>query len=135
MKISRFIVLTYLATAFALFGSIGLIKTCVAEERKQCRSQTLIIRGDKTEYSEAMLFYYACGHAKARIQGQNSSLEADAIRYSDLDKMLDARGNVRIMRNGQLTTGAAFKFRINSNEYLITEGHDAVGKIELKAKN
>src|SRR5262249_50431353 len=51
----------------------------------------------------------------------NSKLEADTILYDQNDQTIDARGNVRILRNGQLTTGTAFKFKVTSDEYLITK--------------
>ncbi len=54
------------------------------------------------------------------IAGENSKLEADTILYDQNSQTIDARGNVRIYRDGQLTTGGAFKFKVTSNEYLIT---------------
>ncbi|MBS1998555.1 MAG: hypothetical protein JSS86_19655, partial [Cyanobacteria bacterium SZAS LIN-2] len=43
----------------------------------------------------------------------------------------DARGNVKILRNGQLTTGAAFKFKVSSDEYLITHPETSVEGTQL----
>jgi hypothetical protein len=78
------------------------------------------ITADDTEYDEEKNTFLGTGNAVALIGGQNSKLEADTILYNQNDQMMDARGNVHIMRNGQLTTGSAFKFKISSDEYLIT---------------
>ncbi len=91
----------------------------------------LTIQGLKTSFDEKTLFYYASGDAQACVSGQSADICADVIRYSDLDKILDARGNVRITRNGVLTTGKAFRFLINSREYLITDDKSVVSGVKL----
>jgi len=79
------------------------------------------IVADDTEYDEQKNTFLGTGNAVALIGGQDSKLEADTILYNQNDQMMDARGNVHIMRNGQLTTGSSFKFKITSDEYLITD--------------
>ncbi|MBS2006292.1 MAG: hypothetical protein JST01_04590 [Cyanobacteria bacterium SZAS TMP-1] len=78
------------------------------------------IVADDTEYDQDKNTFLGTGNAVAIIGGQNSKLEADTILYDQAKEMIDARGNVKILRNGQLTTGAAFKFKVSSDEYLIT---------------
>jgi len=82
---------------------------------------TIQIVADDTEFDQDKNTFLGTGNAIAIIDGQNSKLEADTILYDQNDQTMDARGNVRILRNGQLTTGSAFKFKVTSDEYLITK--------------
>ena len=82
---------------------------------------TVQIVADDTEYDQEKNTFLGTGNAVAIIAGQNSKLEADMILYDQNDQTMDARGNVRIYRSGQLTTGSAFKFHVTSDEYLITK--------------
>lgn len=82
---------------------------------------TVQIVADDTEYDQEKNTFLGTGNAVAIIAGQNSKLEADMILYDQNDQTMDARGNVRITRNGQLTTGSSFKFNVTSDEYLITK--------------
>jgi hypothetical protein len=82
---------------------------------------TVQIVADDTEYDQEKNTFLGTGNAVAIIAGQNSRLEADTILYDQNNGTIDARGNVKINRNGQLTTGSSFKFKVNSDEYLITD--------------
>jgi hypothetical protein len=81
---------------------------------------TIQIVADDTEYDQEKNTFLGSGNAVAIIGGQNSKLEADTILYDQNTQMVDARGHVKILRAGQLTTGSAFKFKVDSDEYLIT---------------
>lgn len=81
---------------------------------------TIQIVADDTEYDQEKNTFLGTGNAVAIIGGQNSKLEADMILYDQNSEIIDARGNVRITRAGQVTTGSAFKFKVNKDEYLIT---------------
>lgn len=81
---------------------------------------TVQIVADDTEYDQEKNTFLGTGNAVAIIAGQNSKLEADTILYDQNTQTIDARGNVKILRDGQLTTGSSFKFQIDSDEYLIT---------------
>lgn len=81
---------------------------------------TIQIVADDTEYDQEKNTFLGTGNAVAIIGGQNSKLEADMILYDQNSQMIDARGHVKILRSGQLTTGSAFKFKVDSDEYLIT---------------
>lgn len=81
---------------------------------------TIQIVADDTEYDQEKNTFLGTGNAVAIIAGQNSKLEADMILYDQNNQTIDARGNVRILRNGQLSTGSSFKFKVTSDEYLIT---------------
>lgn len=83
-------------------------------------SGTVQIVADDTEYDQEKNTFLGTGNAVALIGGQSSKLEADSILYDQTSQIIDARGNVRILRNGQLTTGSSFKFNVSSDEYLIT---------------
>lgn len=76
---------------------------------------------DDTEYDQEKNTFLGTGNAVVYIGGQNAKLEADTILYDQNHETIDARGNVRIFRDGQVTTGSAFKFKVNSDEYLITK--------------
>jgi hypothetical protein len=81
---------------------------------------TIQIVADDTEYDQEKNTFLGTGNAVAIIAGQDSKLEADMILYDQNSQMIDARGNVRILRGGQLSTGTSFKFNVTSDEYLIT---------------
>lgn len=101
------------------------------QSKQTTKKCTLHIKGDHTEFKENQLLYSAAGHASAYIDGQESKLEADSIEYDDIKTTLEARGNVRIIRNNCLTTGGMFRFRVNSDEYLITKPRSTVAKVIL----
>lgn len=82
---------------------------------------TVQIVADDTEYDQNKNTFLGTGNAVAIIGGQDARLEADTILYDQNGQTIDARGNVKIVRNGQLTTGSSFKFKLNSDEYLITD--------------
>lgn len=116
---------------FGLLTGLSVPANCAPADDSIAKSCTLTIKGDKTEFSEAMLFYFAAGHAKAEIDGQDCVVEADAIRYNHLEGMMDLRGHVKIARKGQVTTGGAFRFRVNSPEYMITRERCHVSEVSL----
>lgn len=81
---------------------------------------TIQIVADDTEFDSEKNTFLGTGNAVAIIGGQNSKLEADMILYDQNTQIIDARGHVKILRAGQLNTGSAFKFKVDSSEYLIT---------------
>jgi len=81
---------------------------------------TVQIVADDTEFDQDKNTFLGTGNAVALINGEDSKLEADEILYDQNDQMIDARGNVKILRNGSLTTGSKFRFKVTSDEYLIT---------------
>jgi hypothetical protein len=95
---------------------------------------TVQIVADDTEYDQDANSFLGTGNAVALIGGQNSKLEADSILYDQNSQMIDARGNVRILRGGTLTTGSAFKFKVTSDEYLITNPDTSIQGSEIIAR-
>jgi len=95
---------------------------------------TVQIVADDTEFNEQQNTFLGTGNAVALIGGQDSKLEADTILYDQNSQMMDARGNVRIYRGGQLTTGSAFKFKVTSDEYLITAADTEVSGSQIIAR-
>jgi len=95
---------------------------------------TIQIVADDTEYDQQKNTFLGTGNAVAIIAGQNSKLEADMIMYDQNNELMDARGNVRIYRDGQVTTGSAFKFKVNSDEYLITNPDTEVQGTSIVAR-
>ncbi len=95
---------------------------------------TVQIVADDTEYDQDRNSFLGTGNAVATIAGQDSKLEADMILFNQNSQMIDARGNVKIVRNGQLTTGSAFKFKVGSDEYLITDPDTEIGGAQVLAR-
>lgn len=95
---------------------------------------TIQIVADDTEYDQDKNTFLGTGNAVALIGGQDSKLEADTILYDQNTQMIDARGNVRIVRGGQLTTGSAFKFKVESDEYLITKPDTELNGVQVVAR-
>jgi hypothetical protein len=95
---------------------------------------TVQIIADDTEYDQDKNTFLGTGNAIAVIGGQNSKLEADSILYDQNNQMIDARGNVKILRRGTLTTGSAFKFKVTSDEYLITRPDTSIDGTEIIAR-
>ena len=81
---------------------------------------TIQMTADDTEFDQDHNSFLGTGNVVVVFAGQNSKLEADTVLYDQNDETIDARGNVRIFRNGQLTTGSSFKFKVTSNEYMFT---------------
>lgn len=75
------------------------------------------------------------GDARVAIEGQNSELTADEVMYDPATEILEARGHVRIIRKGMLTTGAEYRFKLASPEYLVTEDDVALAKPLLITRN
>jgi hypothetical protein len=90
------------------------------DENTQLKGTVQIV-ADDTEYDQEKNTFLGTGNAVAIIAGQDSKLEADSILYDQNTQTIDARGNVKILRDGELTTGSSFKFKVNSDEYLITD--------------
>ncbi len=95
---------------------------------------TVQIVADDTEYDQAHNTFLGSGNAVALIGGQDSKLEADTILYNQDSQIMDARGHVRILRNGNLTTGDTFKFKVTSDEYLITSPDTEVSGSQVIAR-
>ncbi len=95
---------------------------------------TIQIVADDTEFDQDKNTFLGTGNAIAFIGGQNSKLQADSILYDQNSQMIDARGNVSILRNGQLTTGSSFKFNVTSDEYLITQPETMVDATQVIAR-
>jgi lipopolysaccharide assembly outer membrane protein LptD (OstA) len=87
----------------------------------EVKGQTLDISGRRVAFDKTALQYVAIGGARAFIEGEKAAVEADEIRYNDITGIMDIRGHVHFLRNGMLTTGDEFKFKVRSRDYLITE--------------
>lgn len=95
---------------------------------------TIQIVADDTEYDSEKNTFLGTGNAVCIIGGQDSKLEADMILYDQNNEIIDARGHVTILRDGQVTTGKAFKFAVNSDEYLITKPDTEVNGATIVAR-
>jgi lipopolysaccharide export system protein LptA len=95
---------------------------------------TVSIVADDTEFDQDNNTFLGTGNAVALIGGEDSKLEADTILYNQTTQIMDARGNVRMLRNGQLTAGSAFKFKVSSDEYLITNPDTEVNGSQIYAR-
>lgn len=105
-----------------------------ANDNNSLLKGTVQIVADDTEYDQLKNTFLGTGGAVATIAGQDARLEADMILYDQANEMLDARGNVKIVRQGQVSTGSSFKFKVNSDEYLITSPDTAVQGTQVVAR-
>ncbi len=105
-----------------------------AELDKPLKASVQIV-ADDTEFDEAKNTFLGTGNAVAIIGDQDSKLEADMILYNQDTQIMDARGNVKIIRKGQITTGSAFKFDVSSDEYLITKPDTELQGSEIISRN
>ena len=103
-------------------------------DEKTTLKGTIQIVADDTEFDQDKNTFLGTGNAIALIGGQNSKLQADSILYDQNNQMIDARGNVSILRNGQLTTGSSFKFNVTSDEYLITQPETMIDATQVIAR-
>ena len=103
------------------------------KESKTLKASVQII-ADDTEFDQSKNTFLGTGNAVAIIGDQDSKLEADMILYNQDTQIMDARGNVKIIRQGQVTTGSAFKFDVSSDEYLITKPDTELEGSEIIAR-
>ena len=123
LKIIKFVLI------FCLFVSNTFSQPISAAESKQLC--LLTISGDWTKIDSRSGTYVSKGHASAFVARQNATLSADWIDYDPIEKIIDAKGHVSIVRNGVITTGARFKFRASSDEYIVTDSRSVIGNVEL----
>lgn len=104
----------------ALASEHGILEDGAEIEEDTMLKGTVQIVADDTEYDQDKNTFLGTGNAVATIAGQNSRLEADMILYDQNSQTIDARGAVKIIRDGMLSTGSSFKFKVTSDEYMIT---------------
>jgi len=101
-----------------------LIVICFCVEdafAKHASDRLFQITGDRTERKAHGKILRAYEHAEGQIIGQDAKIEADTIAFDEKTRIVEASGHVRIIRNSKVTTGAQFKFKVDSNEYLVTQ--------------
>ncbi|MBU6452912.1 MAG: hypothetical protein KGS72_14090 [Cyanobacteria bacterium REEB67] len=86
------------------------------------------ISANKVEVSADTERVIAHGSVRVAVKDQNSILFADDVVYDCVTGIVEALGHVAIVRNNERTEGARFKFKINSDEYLLTQGDIYVGR-------
>ncbi|MBI3591596.1 MAG: hypothetical protein HY094_09510 [Candidatus Melainabacteria bacterium] len=94
----------------------------------------LELEGDSVEYDQESNVYITYGMSIAHIIDQNANLEADQIIYYGSDQHLEAKGNIKIIRDNIVSTGESFKFDVTSNKYLITKPETVVKGAVIKAR-
>ncbi|MBY0357343.1 MAG: hypothetical protein K2W82_05015 [Candidatus Obscuribacterales bacterium] len=95
---------------------------------------TVQIVADDTEYDQNKNTFLGTGNAVATIGGQEARLEADMILYDQNTQIMDARGNVKIIRQGEISTGSSFKFKVTSDEYIITKPDTEINGTQVIAR-
>lgn len=95
---------------------------------------TIQMTADDTEYDQDHDTFLGTGNVVVLFGGQKSKLEADVVLYDQEDETIDARGNVKIYRDGQLTTGSSFKFKVTSNEYMFTSPDTELDNVTVIAR-
>jgi lipopolysaccharide assembly outer membrane protein LptD (OstA) len=105
-------------------------KTAIVSTKGQ-KTSSWSITADEISAREKL---QANGDARVSISGQDAELTADEVIYDKDTAILEARGHVRILRHGTVTTGACFRFKIASPEYLVTDSNVALGKPQLVSR-
>src|ERR1700722_11089216 len=101
-------------------------------DRKLYKDWTITAdRIDKDEFSENVA---AHGFVRVSVKDQNAVLFADDLVYDSATGMIDAKGHVAMMRNSQKITRDRFKFKIASDDYLITQSDVAINKPIIAAR-
>jgi lipopolysaccharide assembly outer membrane protein LptD (OstA) len=89
------------------------------------------ISANKVETSDDTNRIIAHGSVRVAVRDQNSILFADDVVYDCATGIVDAVGHVAIVRDNQRTEGSRFKFKINSDEYLLTQANVYVGRPKM----
>ncbi len=92
----------------------------------EIRAGKIVEGADKVEASDGVV---------VSIDDQDAELNADSVVYDKTAKILRTIGNVKITRQGQLTTGQRFDFKIASDEYLVTEPGVKLGEPLLTVRS
>ncbi|MBS1956802.1 MAG: hypothetical protein JST89_21615 [Cyanobacteria bacterium SZAS-4] len=125
MRLSNISAVTVAAWVFSLSAG-HCLSTPDRQPVAAAKTEHLLIVGDYTRGVAATNTVEAHGNVEVWITGQDATLSADDVLVDLTAETIDAKGNVRITRHNALTTGSAFKFRITSDEYLITEAKVSV---------
>ncbi len=107
-------------TLLLLLGicSIGIQETASAESTKRREFQ---ITGDDIVRKDNRRVVEVTGHAEGQIKDQECKMTADLISFDRDTRIVSASGQVHFYREGHLTTGSNFRFKVDSDEYLVTE--------------
>ncbi|MDR3612184.1 MAG: hypothetical protein P4L53_01370 [Candidatus Obscuribacterales bacterium] len=126
MRPQKFFLMTIIALAISQVDKIS--------QATEVTAQTLNISGRRVSSDKTGSQYLAMGGARAFIEGEKAAVDADEISYNELTGIMDVRGHVHFIRNGMLTTGEEFKFRVRSKDYLITEPSKSASTKPLTTK-
>lgn len=107
----------------------------VTDPALKAKAVYLELEGDNVEYDQEANIYVTSGMSTAHIVDQNARLEAEEIIYYGSDQHLEAKGNIKIIRDNITTTGESFKFDVTSNKYLLTKPESILKGAIIKARN
>lgn len=134
---------------FSLPSCSGILKTPFSKgkhPKKQIQSDItekstlkakavyLELEGDNVEYDHETNIYRTFGMSIAHIVDQDANLEADEIIYYGDNQHVEAKGNIKITREGIVTTGESFTFDVTSNKYLLTNPETTLKGAIVKAR-
>lgn len=94
----------------------------------------LELEGDNVEFDQEKNIYTTKGMSTAKIVDQNAVLEAEEIIYNGNDEKIEATGDVKITRDGIVTTGEFFTFDVTSDRYLLTDPRSKVTGAVITAR-
>lgn len=118
--VKRFLQCIAFSVAF-LIASMGLVQCDAVLAAEESGTLQIVARygtGNANRHT-----YMAMGEAVVFVEGQDAKLEADQIFYDDRSQIIEARGHVRVIRQGKLAreSSESLKFRIDAPDYLLTE--------------
>jgi hypothetical protein len=92
------------------------------------------IQSKTLEYDEARSLYIASGLVHVVISEQNAELVADRVIYDQVNEVLIAEGNVRIIRQGEETQGKYARIDLTRKSALIDDVETKVEAVRIKAE-
>ncbi|MGD9683384.1 MAG: hypothetical protein AB7W16_19640 [Candidatus Obscuribacterales bacterium] len=111
MKYSVSLLLSLIAIWFCIEGLCA----------KEASERLFVITGERTEHNEHGKAMLAFERAQGQIAGQDAKIEADTIAFDESTRIVEASGHVRITRKNMVTTGSKFRFKVDSDRYLVTQ--------------
>lgn len=123
----QLLILLFLVLLFGLLSKVSAENVQTDEvkikddSKLTAKAVYLELEGDNVEFDYEKNIYTTTGNSIAHIVDQDAKLEADKIIYYGSNQQIEAIGNIKITREGVVTKGESFKFKVASSQYLLTE--------------
>lgn len=105
-----------------------------AQPEAEKKKVTVDITSEELQYDQEQKAYVATGLVHVVVSEQNAILDADKITYDQDNDVIVAEGNVRIERNGEVTTGSFARVDLNRESALINDANTEVSLVRIKSE-